>query len=78
MFDSEDRQMAVSRQLELLVRDFGEELVAEGLGVKKELYQKMLEEADGMLAAMSGGGQDVEAMEDVLKYSGVDHFVRGR
>ena len=46
--------------------------------MKKELYQKMLEEADGMLAAMSGGGQDVEAMQAVLKYSGVDHFTRGR
>ena len=44
----------------------------------KELYQKMLEEADGMLAAMSGGGQDVGAMEAVLKCSGVDHFTRGR
>ena len=44
----------------------------------KELYQQMLEEADGMLAAMSGGGQDVGAMEEVLKYSGVDHLARGR
>ena len=53
MFDSEDRQMAVSRQLELLVRDFGEELVAEGLGV----------EDDALSALLTG---DVEMDDDAL------------
>ena len=37
----------------------------------KELFQKMLDEADGMMTAMSGVGQSDEVMDKIMQLGGV-------
>ena len=37
----------------------------------KELFQKMLDEADGMMTAMSGVGQSEEVMDKIMQLGGV-------
>ena len=42
----------------------------------KELYQRMLREADGMLEVMARGDRGEHVMEEVMRYTGVDYSDR--
>ena len=44
----------------------------------KELFQKMLDEADGMMTAMSGVGQSEEVMDKIMQLGGVGFLGGGR
>ena len=46
----------------------------------KELYQRMLNEADGMLDIMANGSRGEDVMREVMRYGGVDYMneERGR
>ena len=43
----------------------------------KELFQKMLDEADGMMTAMSGVGQSEEVMDKIMQLGGVGFLGEG-
>ena len=86
-WDSERRAREIERRLARLrwvEREFGglkgvlNRLAGRGKVSGKELYQRMLNEADGMLEVMSEGARELEAMEEMMRYSGVDHLGRGR
>ena len=42
-----------------------------GLPTGKELYSKMVDEADDMIMAMEEG-REVDILQEVMKYSGLD------
>lgn len=86
-WDAEKRSMEIDRRLARLrwVEEKQREVYGGWKGVwralvgrkkvsGKDLYEKMLDEADGMMTAMSGVGQSDEVMEELMKLSGVGYL----